>query len=213
MAERVASRRGGLRSLVLLLGLCAVTVGAAADEGGESGHYLQWQRLLIGLAGEAERIQVETVNRFVNGMRDRSDRELWGLADYWASPDEFLSRGAGDCEDFVITKYISLRRLGIPDGRLRLAHSRIYNRERGRIEPHMVLLYQDAAGREWVLDNLRSEPVVRGQRTDLIVNYVFNTKGLWYSGHGDTGLSLTDPAQHGKWLAFQLRVQPPGDSG
>lgn len=210
MTERVASRRGGLRSLALLLGLCAVAVGVAADDDKESGDCLQWQRLLIGLGGEAERIQVGTVNRFVNGMRERSDRELREVEDYWASPDEFLSRGAGDCEDFVITKYISLRRLGIPDGRLRLAHSRIYNREHGRIEPHMVLLYRDTAGREWVLDNLNSEPVVRGQRTDLVVNYVFNTTGLWYSGRGDAADRPTDPAEHGKWLAFRQRVQSPG---
>ena len=52
------------------------------------------------------------MNRFFNNIRFRSDQKTWGKEDYWALPREFLNRGIGDCEDYAIAKYITLRRLG-----------------------------------------------------------------------------------------------------
>lgn len=46
------------------------------------------------------------VNQFFNSrMRFRDDITVWGQQDYWATPIEFLRKGAGDCEDYALAKY------------------------------------------------------------------------------------------------------------
>merc|ERR1711991_1126503 len=61
---------------------------------------------------------LQTVNVFWNrNIRYLSDNLLNELAlptdkDYWQTPKESLKRGYGDCEDFAIGKYFSLRALG-----------------------------------------------------------------------------------------------------
>jgi predicted transglutaminase-like cysteine proteinase len=53
---------------------------------------------------------VET-NRFLNDWRYKPDDQNYGQRDYWATPLEFLRR-SGDCEDYAIAKYVTLRELG-----------------------------------------------------------------------------------------------------
>jgi predicted transglutaminase-like cysteine proteinase len=50
----------------------------------------------------------------MNRLPYNTDADLYGRPDYWASPLEFLVNG-GDCEDYAIAKYVSLRMLGVPD--------------------------------------------------------------------------------------------------
>jgi predicted transglutaminase-like cysteine proteinase len=47
------------------------------------------------------------------------DFDNYGLEDYWAIPHEFLFNG-GDCEDYAITKLLSLRWLGYSADKLRI---------------------------------------------------------------------------------------------
>ena len=42
------------------------------------------------------------------------DQRLFGKADYWQSPSEFLSRGRGDCEDFAVFAAEALKTHKIP---------------------------------------------------------------------------------------------------
>ncbi|WP_237707120.1 transglutaminase-like cysteine peptidase [Pseudoalteromonas sp. BSi20652] len=49
---------------------------------------------------------------------------LWKQNDYWTTPLETLGRGLGDCEDYAIAKYISLRALGVIDDKLRLIYEK-----------------------------------------------------------------------------------------
>ena len=41
------------------------------------------------------------------------------MEDYWATPLEFLDR-SGDCEDYAIIKYVSLKALGFPVEKMRI---------------------------------------------------------------------------------------------
>lgn len=43
----------------------------------------------------------------------KEDRHLYGVEDYWATPNETLQRMAGDCEGVAILKLALLQRLGI----------------------------------------------------------------------------------------------------
>ena len=54
-------------------------------------------------------------NDFFNSLPWVEDAALWGQKDYWASPFEMLGRNGGDCEDFSIGKYFTLRELGVGD--------------------------------------------------------------------------------------------------
>jgi predicted transglutaminase-like cysteine proteinase len=67
------------------------------------------------------RIRLGWINRAVNlAIRPTSDWTQYGYADFWASPLQTLGRGAGDCEDYAIVKYIALRELGISPHDLKL---------------------------------------------------------------------------------------------
>lgn len=94
----------------------------------------QWQRFLGGITGNAEAEQLRLVNRYVNRARYIPDRRNWKRADYWAAPEELFSRG-GDCEDYAIAKYLSLRSLGISPERLRIVV--LYDKRRR--EDHAIL--------------------------------------------------------------------------
>ena len=47
-----------------------------------------------------------------------------------------------------------------------------------RVGPHMVLLYSDEKGTDWVLDNMYSGIHKLSRRTDLKEIYRFNTNGI-----------------------------------
>lgn len=55
--------------------------------------------------------QLDKVNRHMNLFRYVMDPVNWGIRDYWEIPKEFFAR-FGDCEDYAIVKYFTLRALG-----------------------------------------------------------------------------------------------------
>ncbi|MGI9290397.1 MAG: transglutaminase-like cysteine peptidase [Gammaproteobacteria bacterium] len=79
----------------------------------------KWRDFLISVRNKSNREQLEAVNRFVNRQDYVIDKENYGSDDHWAEPAEFLEKG-GDCEDFAILKFFSLRWLGWPAEKLRL---------------------------------------------------------------------------------------------
>lgn len=49
-----------------------------------------------------------------------TDKELYGFADYWATPTELESNNKGDCEDFAICKLYKLRKYDFGKNDVRL---------------------------------------------------------------------------------------------
>lgn len=97
-----------------------------------------WQQLIKDLDGQSDIQKLQRVNAFFHqNVRYRTDQQLYGMEDYWATPLETLGHGLGDCEDYAIAKYITLRKAGLTDQQLRLIYVRA--NVRGRIEAHMVL--------------------------------------------------------------------------
>jgi predicted transglutaminase-like cysteine proteinase len=111
----------------------------------------EWDRFLKSLGGRDRFAQLVVVNQVMNGYSYISDRQNWGLEDHWATPKEFLSR-FGDCEDYAIAKYFSLKRLGWPEESLRVVAVRDLERGVG----HAVLV-AFLGGRAWLLDNQMTE--------------------------------------------------------
>lgn len=95
-------------------------------------HLHQWRAFLNGLRGMDRLRQLRAVNRFANRWRYVEDIVNYGIIDYWATPRQFFNRN-GDCEDYAIVKYMSLRYLGwsarslrvvvLQDDNLRVAHA------------------------------------------------------------------------------------------
>ena len=137
-----------------------------------------WQILVNQARHLSVREKLVRVNRFFNKMRFVSDLQHWKTEDYWATPVEFMITNAGDCEDFSIAKYFTLRTLGIASDKLRL----IYVKALSLNQAHMILAYYPAPGAEpLILDNLVKRIKPGSKRKDLIPVYSFNGDYLWIS--------------------------------
>lgn len=123
------------------------TEGQCTDMRFNKCHWDAWKALLDSLRGQPPLRQVRAVNDFMNERPYITDPINWGVEDYWASPGQFLSRD-GDCEDYAIAKYLSLRWLGWPAEALRVVVLQDLNL---RI-PHAVLLVS-FGDRHLILDN------------------------------------------------------------
>lgn len=147
--------------------------------------------------------QINLTNTFFNRrIRYVSDQRLWGVADYWATPLEMMKKRAGDCEDYVIGKYVTLLAMGIPDSQLRL----MYVRATTVNQAHMVLLYDDPEqSQPWVLDNLKPSILLANQRPDLIPVYSFNGIGLWLSHQRGRAKARTNRLT--MWQDLQARMK------
>jgi predicted transglutaminase-like cysteine proteinase len=132
-----------------------------------------WQKLLAGLKGSDRRDQIEAVNRFVNRARYVTDARNYGVADRWTSASELFERG-GDCEEYVLTKYVSLRALGVPVHDMRI--SVVYDRVRRM--GHAVLIVE-LNGRTLVLDNQVGGVLPAEQVTRYRPLYSINEASLW----------------------------------
>ena len=154
----------------------------------------------------AEREKLELVNDFMNQTPFLSDREHWGKEDYWATPIEFLSTNGGDCEDYSIAKYFTLRALGVPDDKLRITYVKelvVYK------EAHMVLAYFPTPDAEpLVLDNINKTIEPASNRNDLLPVYSFNGSGLWLAKEQTgRGQSVGGSDRIGHWRDLQSRLR------
>ncbi|MFP5382342.1 MAG: transglutaminase-like cysteine peptidase, partial [Gammaproteobacteria bacterium] len=101
-----------------------------------------WRTLLTSTAGQSDSVKLQRVNDFFNRRtRFRDDRDIWGVEDYWASPLEVLGRAEGDCEDFAIAKYMTLKLMGVSSDKMRLAYvkARLGGPQSSLVQAHMVL--------------------------------------------------------------------------
>jgi len=97
----------------------------------------KWRQLVAELQSEDLDEKLYQINRFFNRFDFVDDLVHWQQKDYWATPIEFISTGAGDCEDYTIAKYFSLIELGVPEQQLRLMYVTALELR----QPHMVLAY------------------------------------------------------------------------
>ncbi len=93
------------------------------------------------------RARLGDINRAINlAIRPMSDLAQYGEIDVWASPLATLSRGAGDCEDYAIAKFMALRQAGIPADDLRIVimrdtiHGEDHAVAAARLDGHWLML-------------------------------------------------------------------------
>lgn len=110
---------------------------------------LEWRSLVSSLEGQSQREQLREINDWGNAHPYVVDQINWGKEDYWETPYEFMAIN-GDCEDYAIAKYYSLRALGYGDDRIRIMIVQDLNL--GGII-HAILGVKGDDGETFILDN------------------------------------------------------------
>jgi predicted transglutaminase-like cysteine proteinase len=187
---------------------------AAQNAASKDGDYFAKQRLLAlkrliaSLKGKTELEKLEGVNDFFNRVRFVPDIETWGVKDYWARPTEFLTRDQGDCEDFVIAKFFTLKQLGVPESKLFFTYVKALKLN----QAHMVLTYYATPKSvPLVLDNLNYRVLPADQRKDLVYVYSFNAGTFFLNTQRGRGRTIEGgAADNKKWAAFLKRIEKDG---
>ncbi len=190
------------RLLLACFGLYSVVLLAGAVEGFQLERVIQsiqqryggnaaaaakdWNDALTVFQSGTEQEKLKNINEYFNRkLRFETDLKVWGREDYWATPIEALMKGSGDCEDYAIAKYFSLKFAGVPVSKLRITYvkARIGGRDSNITQAHMVLTYYSTPDAEpLVLDNLVSEIRPASRRVDLVPIFSFNSEGVWAAG-------------------------------
>lgn len=101
--------------------------------------------------------QASAVDVAVNAMMHYERDEKWGtqLIDHWSAPIDTIKSKRGDCEDYALLKYFTLRELGVPADRLYIA---LVSRDDSTlaVPDHYILLLNVAeTGEEFVTLDMR----------------------------------------------------------
>ncbi len=109
----------------------------------------RWQELLRKVSVLDGEARLQAVNEGMNALLTyASDDETYGVSDYWATVDESMERGRGDCEDIAIAKMWLLNAAGVDLSNMRL----VVLKDTLRNLDHAVLSVVEN-GHQYVLDN------------------------------------------------------------
>jgi len=163
-----------------------------------------WKKIIDSNQNKSDQEKLELVNGFINDLQFVDDIIHWGKNDYWATPIETLASNGGDCEDFSIAKYFTLKALNVPEEHLRLAYVKSLKLN----QAHMVLTYTNPPGSvPLVLDNLVHSIELATNRTDLLPVYSFNVEGLWLAKQRGNGQYMGNTGHLNLWQELLHRMK------
>jgi predicted transglutaminase-like cysteine proteinase len=114
-------------------------------------------------SGLAEQDLLARVNQWVNReIAYVNDDRNYRQRDFWATAEQTIARGKGDCEDFAILKMQMLRAAGVDAERMKL----VLLRDLAANADHAFLLVQTDAGK-LVLDNV-TDRLYDGSRANAV---------------------------------------------
>jgi predicted transglutaminase-like cysteine proteinase len=162
-----------------------------------------WQTLIRDDSSTSDMEKLEKTNTFFNQMEFIADSIHWGKSDYWATPVEFLSSGGGDCEDFSLAKYFTLKALGVAEEKLNMTYVKALQLN----QAHMVVTYYASPGAvPLVLDNLVANIQPATNRKDLLPVYSFNGLGLWLAKSRGKGQQVGSSDKLKRWQDLLSRM-------
>lgn len=171
--------------------------------------FREWRKVMVDSRNLSEAEKLRRINDFFNRrIQFDDDAAVWGQTDYWATPLETLGKGQGDCEDFSIAKYYSLKELGVSLAKLRLVYvrARLNGPAGPALQAHMVLAYYPAPNADpLVLDNLKGDIRPASSRSDLTPIFSFNSEGLWHGTGNQAGKSSLS-----RWQELLQRARTEG---
>lgn len=163
-----------------------------------------WRYLIADNQDKSVMEKLTLVNNFINKLHFEDDSVHWQQHDYWATPIESLATNGGDCEDFALAKYFTLRELNVAEHCLRITYVKALSINKA----HMVLTYQCIREETpLVLDNLNKLILPAYQRLDLLPVYSFNTEGLWIAKQKGMGKKVGNQKRSSLWTEFLQRMQ------
>ena len=165
---------------------------------------LGWEALIKNNKEKGDAEKLKLVNEFFNQIRFVSDKRHWKKEDYWATPVELLATNGGDCEDFSIAKYFTLKEMGVPVKNMLITYVKSLELD----QAHMVLTYYQTENSEpLVLDNLTNDIKPASEREDLVPVYSFNGDGLWLSKERGRGTLVGDASRINLWKDLGIRME------
>ena len=216
--------------LALMAGLIACWIGTVAYSGvdfdrllftitqrwgvGITPKFTGWRDLVISMQAAPDTERIKRTNDYFNRqVQFGEDVTIWGQLDYWATPTETLGKGAGDCEDFAIAKYFTLKAMGTAPEKLRLIYVRAKtgSADSAPTQAHMVLAYYAQPDAEpLVMDNLVSEIRAASRRPDLAPVFSFNSEGVFTGTSGRDGAPAAGVARFSRWEDLLKRAYAEG---
>lgn len=162
-----------------------------------------WAKLIREDQSTTDMEKLEKVNSFFNQLQFVDDIIHWKQKDYWATPIELLASDGGDCEDFSIGKYFTLKVMGVPEKKLNMTYVKALRLN----QAHMVVTYYEKPGAEpLVLDNLNKKIKPASQRKDLLPVYSFNGTSLWIAKQRGKGKMVGSSERLGHWKNLLERM-------
>lgn len=162
-----------------------------------------WTSLVSCSSDSPEIEKLQKVNRFFNNMRFMEDSELWNVEDYWATPLEFLVASKGDCEDFALAKFFTLKAMGVEEHKLYMTCAKTICPRKA----HMVVTYYSSPDNvPLVLDNLTDDIEFLNKRRDLLPVYGFNSSSLCLMNTQGLKHAVGKSDRLKRWHDVQLRV-------
>jgi len=162
-------------------------------------------KLLNRLDKEPELKKLNAINDFFNKMNYNTDLKVWRKKDYWASRDEFIGVANGDCEDYAIAKYFSLRQLGIPAEKIFLTYVKAIKYK----QSHMILTYFKSKGSiPLVLDNINTKILPSTNRKDLKPLFSFNGEKIYMAKQRGLGRVVpSGKVNLSQWSELILKIK------
>jgi len=136
-------------------------------------HLKDWKGFLGSIRGGGALTQLDAVNRYMNRAPYITDPVNYNMPDYWATPRQFFIKD-GDCEDYAIAKYLSLRALGWPASKMRIVVLQDTNL---RLAHAVLVVFH--AGRTYVLDNQIRQLVTDDRIRHYRPIYSINESAWW----------------------------------
>lgn len=136
-----------------------------------------WRKFIADNKSKSREDIITAVNAFVNRWPYVTDQKLWGQSDYWASPKEFMIN-SGDCEDYAILKYVTLKELGFEEDELRL----VVVKDNVRNIAHAVLAVYTVYNGDTdiiILDSLFNTPLSHKDLIQYSPYYSVNARSRW----------------------------------
>lgn len=164
-----------------------------------------WQEFVKENRSATAREKLVLVNNYFNKFDYVEDPDLYGSEDHWATLRETLDRNSGDCEDFAIAKYFTLRDLKLSEENMRITYVIPVQTRK----PHMVLTYRLNESEEpLVLDSLVEVLMPVSRRRDLVPVYSFNMLGYWIARKDEKwqGELVGSPAELSLWWRLLKRM-------
>jgi predicted transglutaminase-like cysteine proteinase len=172
----------------------------------------RWREFLATLKGLDAPAQLRAVNAYFNRLPYRTDLENYGSEDHWATPRELFAKG-GDCEDYAIAKYLSLRALGWPAERLRVAV--VHDNARDLVHAALIAYH---GGNAYLLDIEIAEVTNHRDVARYVPIFAISETGWWSyrpaapvevaKAVGRVAASTPPPPPVVEWRSLHIRHKP-----